>query len=110
MQFLHSGNEDSPDCARAAFAYVSPQETKQRYAFWKDTKMATFADTHAPAGFSIRFAEALRTLADRIVSNHQYRVTVRELSNLTSRELADLGINRANINQIALDCAFGRKA
>ena len=80
------------------------------YAFWKDTKMATFADTHAPAGFSIRFAEALRTLADRIVSKHQYRVTVRELSNLTSRELADLGINRASIHQIALDCAFGRKA
>ena len=71
--------------------------------------MATFADNHAPAGFSIRFAEALRTLADRIISNHQYRVTVRELSNLTSRELADLGITHANIHHIAQDCAFGRK-
>jgi len=79
-------------------------------AFRKDTKMATFADTHAPAGFSIRFAEVLKVLADRIIQKHQYRVAVRELNALTSRELNDLGINRTNIEQIAFDCAYGSKA
>lgn len=79
-------------------------------AFRKDEKMATFADTHAPAGFSIRFAEGLKALANRIIQKHQYRVTYRELNALSARELADLGVDRANIHQIAMDSSYGRKA
>jgi uncharacterized protein YjiS (DUF1127 family) len=69
--------------------------------------MATFADTHAQAGLSIRIAETLKATAERMIQNHQYRVTVRELSALSSRELADLGINASNIRQIAYESAYG---
>ena len=34
-----------------------------------------------------------------------YRQTYRELSELSQRELADLGIDRANIREIALEAA-----
>ncbi|MDO7633764.1 MAG: DUF1127 domain-containing protein [Paracoccaceae bacterium] len=33
--------------------------------------------------------------------------TIRELQNLSNRELADIGINRTDIHRIAMDAAFG---
>lgn len=44
-----------------------------------------------------------KALAQRRV----YRVTQHELSRLSDRELADLGIARSNINQIARNAANG---
>ncbi len=58
-------------------------------------------------GFSV-FASisALRaTLADRLAQRKVYRATVVELSNLSNRELADLGISRSMIKGIALEAA-----
>ena len=72
--------------------------------------MATFADTLAPAGFSVRFAEGFKSLATRFAKRRQYSVTVRELSALTTRELTDLGIARVDIQEIAFQRAFGPKA
>ncbi len=43
--------------------------------------------------------------------NAQYRVyreTVRELSVLSNRDLADLGLNRSMITDIAREAAFGK--
>ena len=37
-----------------------------------------------------------------------YRETVRELSALSARELADLGMNRSMITRAALDAAYGK--
>ena len=37
----------------------------------------------------------------------KYRETKNELSRLTQRELADLGINRADINQVARKAVAG---
>jgi len=71
--------------------------------------MAIFADTYVQDGFSVRIAETLKATAERMIQNHQYRTTVRELSALTSRDLADLGINASNIRQVAHDCAYGTK-
>lgn len=34
-----------------------------------------------------------------------YRKTVRELSQMTDRELADIGLHRANIRDVALEAA-----
>lgn len=36
-----------------------------------------------------------------------YRQTVFELSNLTNRDLRDLGIPRCNIKRIAMEAAYG---
>ena len=40
-------------------------------------------------------------LARRIERSHRYRKTVRELSQLTDRELNDLGIARGEIENVA---------
>jgi uncharacterized protein YjiS (DUF1127 family) len=37
-----------------------------------------------------------------------YRETVRELSRLSNRDLADLGLNRSMIGDIAREAAFGK--
>lgn len=44
-------------------------------------------------------------LASRIRRWRRYRTTVRELENLTARELGDLGIQRADIRRIARQTA-----
>ena len=48
-------------------------------------------------------ARARKALADYRV----YRATVQELSQLTDRELADLGIHRSSINGIARESVYG---
>jgi uncharacterized protein YjiS (DUF1127 family) len=47
-----------------------------------------------------KFATALR-------QRRVYAQTVRELSNLNDRELADLGISRLSIHDVAREAAFG---
>jgi len=43
----------------------------------------------------------LKSLGDKIQSWRRYRQSVRELSQLSDRELADLGINRYDIETVA---------
>lgn len=47
------------------------------------------------------------TFADRTAKYRLYRRTLGELANLTDRDLADLGIHRADIRDIAADAAYG---
>ena len=49
--------------------------------------------------------KSFRLAAQRRAVYHQ---TVRELSGLTNRELADLGIARLNIEEVAHAAAFGK--
>ncbi len=46
------------------------------------------------------------TISKRLQSYRKYQETYRELSRLTPRELDDLGINRADIRQIARSTAL----
>ncbi|KAA9009842.1 DUF1127 domain-containing protein [Histidinibacterium aquaticum] len=50
------------------------------------------------------FIEAFKT---RRSQNRVYRETLRELSQLTDRDLADLNISRHRIPDIARDAAYG---
>lgn len=61
------------------------------------------------SGFGQRFTAFRAAMADRYARNRVYRTTVTELSALTDRELADLGINRSMIGSIAADAAHGVK-
>lgn len=70
-----------------------------------------YANDIRVAGFNIaeRFNGFRSALADRNAKNKIYRQTVSELSNLTNRELDDLGIHRSMIRAIATEAAYGAK-
>jgi uncharacterized protein YjiS (DUF1127 family) len=48
-------------------------------------------------------------MADRYAKYQVFRTTVAELSNLSDRDLADLGIHRTEIGEIARNAANGAK-
>jgi len=64
--------------------------------------MALFTDTHGNGtGFTGAFDRARAALADYRVRRAAIRRTFNELHALNDRELADLGISRADIPHIA---------
>lgn len=46
-------------------------------------------------------------LMARIAAYRVYRRTLNELSDLSNRELADLGLSRSQVRGVALDAAYG---
>ncbi|WP_170331594.1 DUF1127 domain-containing protein [Ruegeria arenilitoris] len=56
----------------------------------------------APATGLASLIEAVKT---RFVRHRVYRQTVNELSGLTNRELADLGLHRSMIRRLAMQAA-----
>lgn len=67
--------------------------------------MTTLDLSHSGADLSIRFAGALSHLAAAWRRHRLYRQTVRELGNLGDRELADVGLNRGSIRDVARQAA-----
>ena len=57
------------------------------------------------AGQSMALVNALR---DKWRRHGVYRETIRELTSLTVRDLADLGIHRSQIQAIAMEAAYGK--
>ena len=69
----------------------------------------TYATANTASGLNImgRFT-ALRTqMADAAAKRKVYRTTVKELSALSNRDLADLGIGRSQIRGLANEAAYG---
>lgn len=58
-------------------------------------------------GLVEKISGALRNLSARYAQYRVYRNTVSELSNLSNRDLTDLGIHRATIKSIAHEAAYG---
>lgn len=52
------------------------------------------------------FAERITALREAIAQRTTYRKTVRELQELSNRDLADLGIHRSAIKSIAYEAAY----
>ena len=52
------------------------------------------------------FAAWAETLRNRVARYRLYRRTVAELSALSGRELADLGLHRSMIRRVALQAAY----
>jgi len=67
--------------------------------------MAYTTQTHAGLTLANRWANFRADLVEAHAKRKLYRVTKAELSNLTNRDLADLGINRSMINRLALEAA-----
>ena len=62
----------------------------------------------ASRSFQNRLAAVAKHVRAALVRRRIYNQTARELNALTDRELADLGIHRADIPQIALEAARGK--
>ncbi|MBV0890705.1 DUF1127 domain-containing protein [Paracoccus sp. Z118] len=69
--------------------------------------MATFdqfgtnqTNTRAP-GIAQRIAATAASIRDQIARRALYRRTVNELSAMSNRELADIGVNRSMIHSVA---------
>lgn len=68
--------------------------------------MAYATQSIAVTGITTRLAAIAADIADRFARRRMYRVTLRELSSLSGRELADLGIHRSQLHQIARSAAY----
>ena len=62
----------------------------------------------ASSSFSDRFFAVTKYVQSALVRRRMFNQTARELNALTDRELADLGIHRASIRQIAIQAAYGK--
>ncbi|RKF13497.1 DUF1127 domain-containing protein [Roseovarius spongiae] len=54
-------------------------------------------------------AALIGNVAQAVARRRAYRKTVNELSQLTARELADLGLSRGNIRATAYDSVYGTR-
>ena len=66
----------------------------------------TLRITHRSLGD--RVAAWVKTAREAIQRRRVFNRTVRELSQLSSRDLTDLGLHRAMITRIALEAAYGK--
>ncbi|WP_431298867.1 DUF1127 domain-containing protein [Tabrizicola sp. BL-A-41-H6] len=59
-------------------------------------------------GLADRFATLNETIRTALRQRRLYTQAVRELSTLSDRELADLGISRLSIADVAREAAYGK--
>lgn len=69
--------------------------------------MAYVINRSVSAGILDRGTGVLKSLQDYLRRRAVYRQTLRELNGLTDRELADLGMHRVSLTEIAREAAFG---
>ncbi len=67
----------------------------------------TYATHSHPASIWQRLSDLNADLAERRAQNRAYRSTVAELSALSDRDLLDMGIHPADIEEIARKAAYG---
>lgn len=72
--------------------------------------MAYITTSRAPGISLIERIQNFRAVAaDKAAKRKVYRTTVHELSALSNRDLADLGIHRSAIKSLALEAAYGAR-
>lgn len=69
--------------------------------------MAFVQNTRAAAPIAAPVVGFFNTLAERVARYRVYRDTVVELTKLSDRELADLGLARQNLRAVAFEAAYG---
>lgn len=71
--------------------------------------MAYATDIRTAHGLTDRVAAIFKTFAEARAQRKVYTKTLRELQELNARDLADLGISRAEIPFLAREAAYGAK-
>jgi uncharacterized protein YjiS (DUF1127 family) len=93
----------------AHLGFNSATECTDRTRHKGKTTMAYVNSTSTTHGsFSDRFARLVKDLRVAMERRRVYNRTVRELSALSSRELADLGLSRTMITRVAIEAAYGK--
>jgi uncharacterized protein YjiS (DUF1127 family) len=109
MQLLHSSIASVGYCASAAFDYLWINETQTRQAI-----MAYYNDIAKRDDLIARAlgatARILNTAAERRAQRRIFHSTLVELTALSDRELADLGMHRSELNRIAWESAYAAQA
>jgi uncharacterized protein YjiS (DUF1127 family) len=67
--------------------------------------MAYVNSRSASVSLSDRIGSAVRMVKDSVARRQLYNRTLTELNGLTDRDLADLGISRANISDLAREAS-----
>ena len=105
MRLPHSSIEELTYCAVAAFAYFGSQDN-DAYTNEHLSIMATATHHTALKGAPENgIASLFAAVKARIARYRIYRETVNELSALSNRELADLGLHRSMIKRLAMQAA-----
>ncbi len=65
----------------------------------------TTTNTAHKGAINLGFSSLIEAAKVRFVRHRMYRQTVNELSALSSRELADLGLHRSMIRRVAMQAA-----
>lgn len=71
------------------------------------TNMAYVNSTRVESGLVDRLAALVAAYREARAKRLVYRQTLNELSALSGRELADLGLDRSNIRSVAYEAAYG---
>ena len=69
--------------------------------------MAYIANTAKTAHGATALGGFVARISDRLARRRVYKRTYSELSNLSTRELDDLGISRSMITRLAFEAAYG---
>ncbi len=70
--------------------------------------MAYTVSNARPNAIVDRIRAMLRDFGAELVRRRVYRTTLSELTNLSNRELADLGMHRSELRRIAHEAAYGQ--
>jgi uncharacterized protein YjiS (DUF1127 family) len=77
---------------------------------FEETMAYVTSNRTATSSLGARFAEMGKQATEAFVAWRLYRRTLNELQDLSPRELADLGLNRAMLRQAAFDAVYGKAA
>ena len=69
--------------------------------------MASYTQTAGALSLRDRWAAMTETLRTRYAQHRVYRSTLEELQSLSDRDLADLGVSRAQLRDDAYQAAYG---
>ena len=120
MHMLQGSTADLPDCASAALGQVSWQQDRRvRDEFSTEGALAEIRGPFRAHDLrTIRSADALplgewvevlrANLSERWARYQQFRATCEELAGCSDRDLADLGMHRSNIREIAREHVYRR--
>lgn len=68
----------------------------------------TYTNSHAGAGLGARVAQFFAGLREAWTLRSEYNRTYGELSRLSDRELADIGLRRCDLDDIVTEHVYGR--